>query len=325
MDITIEDGGAQTTLHFDSAEEARAALASRGIACSDAVFEGGVGAAAPEPAFVPVVSSFTESDAKTLEFVIAASTPLRGELVAAWLADVVVKGTAWSEPHWLHFVWSADGCAMKFAAWNTRPLMFAASKIASAARETPLPEALRQVHLVVVAAVSKERCKASVTDATVSEDSDTRALTREVGWFTRRVNIRRCPIYSYLSDTCTSSSFLLRMAMPDAASEADLEAAAEWVRDAFNGLTAGTEGFWVCNAVSLMPADTTVKGIAVDACYDCGGWSRTNRDDNPLCVVTKHVTRGFKTEDMSEALRNAEFPDALARVTAMGVSAVAPF
>jgi hypothetical protein len=74
-----------------------------------------------------------------------------------------------------------------------------------------------------------------------------------------------------------------------------------------------------------MPADTTVKGIAVDACYDCGGWSRTNRDDNPLCVVTKHVTRGFKTEDMSEALRNAEFPDALARVTAMGVSAVAPF
>jgi hypothetical protein len=332
VDITIEDGGAHTTLHFDSAEEARAALASRGIDCSDAVFEGGMCAAAAhkpeperEPSFVPVVCCHS-TDGVNLEFVVAASEPLQGKLVATWLADVVVKFVGDSEENWWNFVWSADGHVIRVAAWVTRQTTISVSGFASAVREAPLAEGLRQVNLVVVSAVSQTLHDALVADATTSEDPDTRKLSRRVGWLTRRIGLRRCPIWADDGDQRPAFAFLIRMATPDILQAHLCEAAKDWVRKTFQRFTAGKGGSWCFDVRALNRSDTTINGCAVRAIYDCGGGSTTNHDGNPLCVVLKQVRPpGLTTAAMTTALRNAEFPDALAVVRAMGVSAIALF
>jgi hypothetical protein len=334
VDLTFEAGDKTVTLHFASAEAARAALASSDLdaatrkAVEDGLESETVIAQAAEPeSCVAVVCGAAHDKAFALEFVVAASTPVPGDKCAAWLANVLVQLPRPESRGWWRFLW-IEGRVTTVAAWfdsadGSEPKIdFSTEAVAQLARTTALPAELAGITLMTVSAVSRDAHIATLARA-VPAGSRCAAVSRLFGRMQRCVNISRCAIISE-HEHATSTSFLVRVALPEGAllSRPLWDATALWVKAAVSNVkSVSTAGSWRVKGAVSGPSST--GGFFVLARF-FGDWKTCETAGNPLCVIDGALGAGCTARRVAKELRETPLPDELADAIAVGVSAVSP-
>jgi hypothetical protein len=334
VDITIQQGDSTVTLHFASAEAARAALASSDLdaatrkAVEDGLESEHVLPAAEPVSWVTVMCGDTNHRACALQFVVAATTPVSGDKCAAWLADILVQLSIWIWPArrgWWRFLW-IEGRVTTVAAWfdsaddsGTEVSDIFTKDVAQLARTTALPVELAGVTLITVSAVSKGAHEATLARA-VPAGSRCAAASRLFGRMQRRVNISRCAI-TVVDGHATSTSFLVRVALPEGALSRPLrDATALWVKAALTNVKIGsTAGSWRVKGAAF--GSCSASGLFVLARF-FGDWNSLETASNPLWDAT--LGAGCKAKSVAEELRGTPLPDELVDAIAVGVSAVSP-